>query len=418
MLSVLHINKFHYLRGGSELVYFQTAELLKSHGHRSFFFSMHHPENIECETANYFLPNIDLNRQNGAINQIKTAGRILYSLKAKKLLAKLLDNYHTDIAHLHNIHHQISPSILHILKKRKIPVVMTLHDYKMVCASYNMIANGKLCEACSSGRYYNAALKHCVKNSLVKSALSAFEMYLHHNIMDIYNNVDIFIAPSMFLKNKLAEMGFKKKIVYISNVIDAADIRNKITETKQDLSGDSIVYFGRLSEEKGLWTLIEAAKLFSNRSRGSKLKFKIIGDGALRKQLEDKVKAESIDNVRFYGYLSGEALYSEIRNSLAVVLPSEWYENNPISVLEAFALEKPVIGARIGGIPELVKGNKTGLIFEAGNAEDLSLKIAYLVNNSDEARNMGENARIFVEQELTAKKYYERLIYIYKELTN
>ena len=336
-MNILHINKFHYLRGGSEMVYFGTANLLEQHGHKSLFFSMQHPENLPCETSNYFMPYVDLVHSNGMISQLKTAGRILYSLEARKRLSKLLNKYHVDVAHLHIIYHQISPSILHELKKKKIPVVMTLHDYKMVCASYFMLANGRPCEACSGGKYFNAFKNKCIKSSKSKSVLATLEMYLHHKILDIYSNVDAFISPSLFLKNKLKEMGFKKEIIHLPNFIDVKKFE-AIKNENDKAEENSIVYFGRLSPEKGLWTLLEAVKKIHG-----EIKLKMIGDGPIRKELAECVKRESIDNVSFLGYMKGEQLYKEIIKSKAVVLPSEWYENNPMSVLEAFALGKPVI---------------------------------------------------------------------------
>ena len=182
-MNVLHINKFHYIRGGCESVYFETANILESHGHKSLFFSMHHPDNVSCETNDYFMPYVDLNTNgNSILSQLKNAGRILYSLDARKRLSKLLNKHHVDIAHLHNIYHQISPSILHTLAKKKIPVVMTLHDYKMACASYSMMVHGKPCEACSGGRYFEIIKNKCVKGSFVKSCLAALVMYLHHRM--------------------------------------------------------------------------------------------------------------------------------------------------------------------------------------------------------------------------------------------
>ena len=411
-MNILHINKFHYLRGGSEMVYFGTANLLEHYGHKSLFFSMYHSENLPSETSNYFMPYVDLINSNGMISQLKTAGRILYSFDAKKRLSKLLDKHQVDVAHLHNIHHQISPSILHELKKRKIPVVMTLHDYKMVCASYSMLANDKPCEACSGGRYLNAFKNRCVKESMTKSALAALEMYLHHNILDIYSNVDVFISPSLFLKNKLKEMGFKKELTHLPNFIDIKKFE-QIREDKEDKQKISVVYFGRLSPEKGLWTLLEAAKMIS-----TNVEVTIIGDGPIKKELEEKVKKEGIGNIEFLGYLKGEALYKEIKKSKAIVMPSEWYENNPMSVLEAFALGKPVIGSRIGGIPELVKDNETGLTFEPGNAEDLKEKIKAILLDNSFLKKMGENARRFVETELNPEKHYQKLMEIYQMAMN
>jgi len=409
-MNILHINKFHYMRGGSEAVYFETAKILESHGHKSLFFSMQHPENLSCETRDYFMPYVDLNtNRNGIIDKLKSTGRILYSLKARKLLFKLLNEYQVDIAHLHNIHHQISPSILHTLKKRKIPVVMTLHDYKMVCASYLMMANGKNCEACSGGNYLAVIKNKCVKGSFAKSCLATLEMYVHHRFFDIYGNVDTFISPSLFLKKKLAEMGFRKKIIHLPNFIDTEKFR-KVKEGENGRE-NSIVYFGRLAPEKGLYTLIKATKLLDTTRN---VVVKIIGDGPIRGDLEEKAKLGWNHNIQFLGYMKGEALYKEIKKCLAVVLPSECYENNPMSVLESFALGVPVIGAKIGGIPELVKDGITGLTFESGNAHELAEKIRYVLDNPGKVAKMGENAKVFVEQNLNAEKYYQGLINIYK----
>lgn len=410
-LNILHINKFHYLRGGSEVVYFGVSNILESHGHRSLFFSMHHPENLSCNTSDYFMPYVDLNTNGNRsmMNQIKAGGRVIYSFDAKRRLSKLLDEHPVDIAHLHNIHHQISPSILHELKKRNIPVVMTLHDYKMVCASYSMLVDGRPCEACYRGRFFEAVKKKCVKDSLSKSALAALEMHLHHNVLDIYKNVDIFISPSLFLKDKLTEMGFNKKIIHLPNFIDANKFEN--INGREERLENSVVYFGRLSQEKGISTLINAARKIV-----PEVLLKIIGDGYLRSSLEYKVKGDGINNVRFLGYMKGEALYQEIKRSKAVILPSECYENNPMSVIEAFALGRPVIGSRIGGIPELVRDKETGLTFEPGNAEDLREKIEKLLSDSSLSIAMGKNARRFVEAELNPERYYQRLMEIYMQV--
>lgn len=415
-MNILHINKFHYLRGGAEAVYLNTARGLEAYGCNSVFFSMKHPQNLPCETSNYFMPYVDLIDKNGFINQIKTAGRILYSFEAKKRLSNLLDEYSVDLAHFHNVWHHISPSILHTLKKRNIPVVMTLHDYKLICASYHLQANGKPCEACHGRKYFMAIKKSCVKESFIKSLLCTLEMYLHHKILDIYDNVDVFISPSRFLKNKFLEMGFEKEIIHLPNYIEIEkfrDINNNVSYG--NIAKDkTIVYFGRLSPEKGLSTLIEAAKLLSGEN--TEINIKIVGDGPIRDSLEEKVKIENIGNVKFLGYMKGESLYQEIKKSRAAVLPSEWYENNPMSILEAFALKKPVIGSRIGGIPELVKEGETGYAFEPGNAVDLSEKIKLLLSDNESCIEMGVNAYEFVVNDLNQEKHFQKLIGIYKQV--
>ena len=391
--------------------------VLEEHGHKSIFFAMQHPENLTCENSDYFVPYVDLSIVDGLKNKIKTAGRILYSFEAKRRLSKLLDEYKVDIIHIHNIYHHISPSILHEIRKRGIPVVMTLHDYKMVCASYSMLLGNKPCEACCGGKYYNAVVKKCVKKSRYKSILAAAEMYFHHNILNIYDIIDVFISPSLFLKNKLKEMGFKKDIVHLPNFINMQKFELGDNISNPD-DKKSIVYFGRLSHEKGLWTLLEASKLLKRDSIGRRIEIKIIGDGPIRDELKESVRAEGIDNVRFLGYLQGKELYQEINKSFAAVLPTECYENNPVSVLESFALSKPVVGARIGGIPELVKDGETGLTFQPGNPDDLSKKILRMVSNPDKTAEMGRNARELVEREFNAEKYYEKLIDIYNRLIN
>lgn len=412
-MDILHINNFHYLRGGSETVYFSTADIIERHGHKKVFFSMHHPENLPCDTSDYFMPYVDLIKINGVVNKLKTAGRILYSFEAKKRLSNLLDKYHVDIAHLHIIYHEISPSIIDVLKNRKIPMVMTLHDYKMVCTSYSMLADGKPCEACSGGSYFNAIKKSCVKGSIAKSILATIEIYLHNKVLNIYDDVDAFISPSIFLKNKLQEMGFKKEIIHLPNFIDIERF-GQIVERMEDILENSIVYFGRLSPEKGLYILLEAAKRLKIENK--ELKIKIIGDGPIKENLKLKVESDKLNNIHFLGYKTGEELKDEIRKSMAIVLPSECYENNPMSVLEAFALGKPVIGSRIGGIPELVIDGFTGYTFEPNNVEDLKSKIDLLIKDKDVLCAMGKNARELVKKKFNGDVYYKGIMFIYERV--
>jgi glycosyltransferase involved in cell wall biosynthesis len=416
-LTILHVNKYHYIKGGSEVVYFQTARVLSDHGHTNLFFSMHHPENQPCETSEYFVPQIDFTDLKGIREVVHGSARILYYRKAKKLLSKLLDRHHVDIAHLHNVHHQISPSILHELKQRGIPVVITLHDYKMVCTSYNLLVEERPCEVCVRGNYYKAILHRCVKDSFLKSTLAALEMYLHHRIMDIYGNARLFIAPSIFLRDKLIEMGFQKNIVYLPNFVDITRF-NEINENMKETESDekTFVYFGRLTQGKGLVTLLEAANLFLQNNNKDKIVVKIIGDGSLNEELREVARLSSISNVRFLGYIKGDRLYHEIKKSVAVVIPSEWYENNPMAVIEAFALSKPVIGSRIAGIPELVKDNYSGLTFHTRDANDLYAKMKFMVENPDKTNEMGKNANLFVRETLDAEKYYKKLMNIYNSV--
>lgn len=400
-MKILLINKFLYPRGGDAVSTLTTGKLLSQKGHSVFFWGMKHAANPQYPYADYFIENIDYEGDLSGKQKISNALKILYSFEAKRKIDKFVKIIKPDIVHLNNFAHQISPSILDVFEKHNIPTVMTMHDYKLVCPSYSMFINGKPCEKCKNGKYYWCLLKRCTKDCYSKSFLNTVEMYLHHKILHIYDKINVFISPSKFLKEKIEKMGFKRKIIYLPNFVNLKDFKSCY-----DYKERSIIYFGRLSQEKGLFTLMEGVK-------GIDIKLKIIGDGPLRKELESKVREDRLDNIFFIGYKRGEELKEEIRKSIFVVLPSECYENNPRTVIEAFALGKPVIGARIGGIPELVQEGKTGLTFEPRNAEDLRGKIKYSIKSPGKISEMGKNARKFVEKELNSEKYYRQLMKIY-----
>ncbi len=403
-MKIFLINKFIFPKGGDAICTLSTGKLLSNRGHKVTFWGMNHSSNPEYPYQQYFVNYNDFNNPRGIRKKFQMASNMLYSFEAKRKIEQLIKIDRPDIIHLHNFAHQISPSILDVFKKHKIPTVMTMHDYKLVCPVYTLYSDNKPCERCKGGKYYQCSINRCTKNSRIKSLLNTIEMYLHHKLLHIYDSIDVYISPSRFLKSKVEEMGFKRKVVYIPNFINLdAYIPQYSSEEK------SIVYFGRLSQEKGLFTLIEAMK-------GVDVKLRIIGDGPLKEALEGKVRDEKIKNVEFLGYLAGDELKNNVKKAMFVILPSEWYENNPLSIIEGFALGKPAIGARIGGIPELVKDNETGLTFEAGNINDLRQKIENLMKDPDRVGQMGKNARKFVEQELNEEKHYQSLIEIYQHV--
>jgi glycosyltransferase involved in cell wall biosynthesis len=416
-LKVLHINKFHHVVGGAEEIYFRTAEILEKKGNQSIFFSMRHPNNLPCETSEYFMPFIDVTSGFKVINYTIAAYRTLYSIKARRLISQLLDRYSVDVVHIHDMHRQMSPSILLEFQRRRIPTVMTLHNYKMICPSFLMMANNKLCEACNEREYINAMKTKCVKGSFPRSALIFVEAYFHHKILDIYKNIDIFIAPSLFMKRKHEEMGFKKEIIQLPYPLDIYNFEKSLSNVKSNKIGNknTIIYFGRLEPEKGLFTLFDAIGILSRAQTGKQIKVKIIGEGSIKEELKVRVKREGLTGITFSGFLKGENLYREVMECMAVVLPSEWYENYPVSIMETLALGKPVIGARIGGIPEMVKDHETGLTFESGNSADLSEKIRQLLDNPARAAEMGRNARMFAEREFDIESHYAKLMEIYEK---
>lgn len=403
-MKILLINKFLYLKGGDAISTLTTGKILSENGHQVVFWGMDHPDNPPYAYADLFVSHVDFEASGGLSFKARTAMNILYSFEAGKKMAALLKKFQPDVVHLNNFAHQIGPAILDVIKKYKIPVLMTMHDYKMVCPTYSMLCKGEVCEKCKNGRFYHCGINRCTKGSLFKSMVNVAEMYLHHRVLHIYDKIDLYISPSRFLKDKVEEMGLKSEVVYLPNCVDVAGF-----EAGFEWQEKSIVYVGRLSHEKGVETLIDAVKGIPE------LRLKIIGDGPLTGILEEKIRNENIGNVSFLGYRTGNDLHDEIRKSMFLVIPSEWYENNPLIVIEAFALGKPVLGADIGGIPELVSDWETGLCFRSCDVGDLREKLRLMLENKDRFKKMGRTAREYVETYLNSDIYYTKLTALYEK---
>lgn len=408
--KILLVNNYYYYRGGDCTYLFNLKHVLEGRGHNVIVFSMHHPQNLDSSWSKYFVKYINYDEEVKKItlkSAVRVATRTIFFFNAKKRIDKLIREEKPDIAHLQNIHHHITPSILYALKKNKIPVIWTLHDYQLICANISLLAHGKICERCKKHKYYWPIIVRCKKGSLAASLMSAIEIVMHH-IMNIDKLVAGYIAPSNFVRNKFAEFGFdKNKIEYIPHFVNSG----VIIETS-DQQSDYYLFVGRITEEKGLKTLIDAA-ISVNVSA-----LKIVGSGPLLDNITGYVKSNDKNQiVEFLGHKEREELFDIIKKCKFLVIPSGWYEISGLVILEAFACGKPVIGSRIGGIPELVKDNETGFTFEMGNSEDLSLKIEYMLNNPNEVVRMGKNARKFVEKELSPEQYYENLMAIYKKIS-
>ncbi|MDA8092019.1 MAG: glycosyltransferase family 4 protein [Nitrospiraceae bacterium] len=412
-MKILLINKYLYPKGGDAKYTLATGKLLSEKGHEVFYWGMDHPENQEFPFRQYFVPYIDLNGNLNGREKLRASLNIFYSSGAKKKLAALLKKIKPDLVHLNNFAHQLSPSILDAVKGRKIPAVMTMHDYKMVCPCYTMFSGdsgsldgagtsgGSPCERCGGGKYFNCVVKKCTKGSVFKSLVNACEMYLHHHVLKIYGKIDLYISPSRFLMQKVKEMGFPWEVCHLPNFADLSGVPAFKWESQE------IAYAGRFSHEKGVHMLLDAVK-------GSGVKLKIIGDGPLAGGIAEKIKKEKLgENVRMLGYLKGHQLQREIIRSAFLVVSSTWYENNPLSIIEAFSLGKPVLGARIGGIPELVRDGETGFTFEAGNAADLRDKINRMLREKQKLPEMGKRAREFAERYLDPEIHYHGLTELY-----
>ncbi len=391
-MKILQINKFYYLKGGSERYLFELSKILEENGHKVIPFSTQNNQNEKSEYSKYFIKLINLDKFN-----IKNIIKFFWNYDAIKQLEKLIKKEKPNIVHLHNIAHQISPAIIHTLKKHNIPIVQTLHDYKLICPNYQLFNRGKICEKCNGGKYYNCIFNKCVKDSFAKSLLATLEAYLHNKILKTYDKVDKFIAPSQFMKDKCVEFGVEeKRIEVVNNFIEASDVKTNI--------GGYLLYFGRLSKEKGLEMIYE--------SRIKNQEYLLVGDGEMKKELENKIKKENIENVKLLGYKSGDELNELIQNAKAIIIPSIWYENMPYSMLEAMAIGKIVIASNIGGMAEIIKNGENGFLFEAGNSDELREIIEKL--DSSDLEKIGQNAKKSIKK-LNKNWHMDRILDIYSK---
>lgn len=395
-MKVLLINNIFYRKGGSEAVFFNTAELLKKHGHKVVFFSFKRPENIECEQSEYF-PGLG-----GKVSQLKN---YFWNTEAARQLERLIVAEKPDVAHVHLIWGGMSPSIFGVLKRHHVPLVHTVHDYRMVCPAYTFKNNtGEICEKCGGGKFLNCLKDRCAKGSLLQSVLMTAEMYLRNAKHHPVDNMAGFVFVSKFAQKK--HLQYDKKFATVKNIV----LYNYTTPMLEcaEKKGDYYLYYGRLSYEKGISTLL---KVFS---KHPELKLKVVGSGPIERELKAK---HALPNVEFIGYKSGKELFSLVRDARFVCVPSEWYENNPMTIVEAYSLGTPVIGSRMGGIPEIISEGKTGFTFECGNLSDLELQIEKAnALNEEEYATMADAAYKFYEQNFSEDHHYEELMRFYEEV--
>lgn len=365
-MKILLVNKFHYIKGGSETYYFSLADLLKKHGHEVIFFSMKDEKNMPCEQEKYFVENVDYNAPMGVVQTVKAALKMLYSFEAKKKFEQLVKDEKPDIVHLNIFQSQLTGSVVDVAKKYKIPVVYTAHDLKSICPNYQMLNHGEICERCLGGNYWNCFKTGCMKNSKAKSFLATLEA-LVYKWRKTYHKIDLIITPSEFYKKKIEEARIAKcPIIHIPNFLP-----DKTKYYCENPQGDYFLYFGRLSREKGILTLVRAyARAKIDRP------LYIVGIGPEREQIEQLIKQEGLEKrVKLLGFMSGRELKDIVANALCICLPSEWYENGPYSIMEAQAAGKPVIVSDNGGLPELVEDGVIGYIVKPIDVSDLAEKL-------------------------------------------
>jgi glycosyltransferase involved in cell wall biosynthesis len=404
-MRILHVNKFLYRRGGAEAYMLDLADLQRRAGHDVEFFAMQHPDNIPATYDRHFAPHIQLEpHPPGRAAQARAAGRIIWSPSSRRGVDAVLHRFRPDVVHLHNIYHQLSPSILRPMAGRHIPAVMTLHDYKLACPTYQFLDHGKICEACLGGRYFNAARRRCKDDSLAASLVTSVEMTLHMRL-GAYEPVQRFIAPSRFATEKMLAAGISPdRLRWLRHFVDAAAYDVKTT------GGGPIVYAGRLAPEKAVDVLIEAVGC-----AGDELRLVVAGDGPSKGELEALAARVAPGQVQFTGRLEKDELHDVIRSSVALAMPSRWYEDAPMIVLEAFACGVPLIGTMLGGVPELIVDGEDGLLVPPNDVRALATALVAMAGDVDRAGAMGSAGRAKVERLWSPVAHLDGLEAVYDE---
>lgn len=401
---LLAINNYFYRRGGAETVFLSHMAMFQEIGWDVVPFAMQHENNEPSPWSEYFVSEIEYGRRTSPLRKLVQAGSVIYSVEAQRKIGQLIARARPSIAHAHNVYHHLSPAIFSTLKAAGIPVVMTAHDLKLACPAYKMLRDGRVCEDCRGGHIYNVLRHRCIKDSVALSGVVLVETMVHRLLGLYRNKVDKLVVPSRFYLEKLAEWGWPREMmVHIPNFVAVEAYRSDWTE------GDYFVFAGRLAPEKGLATLIRAAAIAGRR-------LVVAGTGPEEEALR-RLAEELGAPVSFVGHLSGEALHRLMGESLGLVLPSEWYENAPVSILEAYALGRPVIGADIGGVPEMIRQGETGLLAISGDAGDLAARLSDLAAlSATERAAMGRAGRDWIASEFSATAYRDRTLELYATL--
>lgn len=404
-MKIVQVNKFYFPKGGADIYALQLSDLLCREGHEVVPFAMQHRENLATPYAKYFVSEVDLRKRDGLFRDIKKAARVVYSFEARRKFAQLLHDVKPDIVHVHNVYHQLSPSVLHAAAAARVPVVMTVHDYKLFNPNYSMFGHGGVvCEHSANGQYWETVRYNCM-GSRGASMTVALEAYLHGWLRTYEKHVRRFIAPSKFVIDIAASRGWDRtRFVHIPNFVS-----RMVPPKKRGKA--CILYVGRLSAEKGLLYLLEAAKMIAP------IPVVLVGRGPEEDALRSRAGELGLQNVTFAGFKKGAELWSIIAGAYAVILPTVSYENAPLAALEAQALGKVVIATRVGGIPELITDGENGLLVPPRDALSLAKAIETIWYMPEAERGAMEGlARERVMREHDPEDHVRRVVAVYRSV--
>ena len=410
-MKILLVNYRFFISGGPEKYMFNIKKILEENGHEVIPFSIHSNKNVKTEYSKYFVEPIG-NRDATYYDELKKTPKVIwqlltrsiYSFDVKRKIKKEIKDTKPDLVYIIHFVNKLSPSVISGAKEMKVPVVLRLSDYFMLCPRFDFLYNKKICEDCLKNGYKTCIQRRCVKNSKSASLIRVLSMKIH-KLIRIYDKVDAFVTPSQFLKKKLVQNGYNESKI---NCIP--------TFTKSEYRGEKIIgkyglYFGRIAEEKGVETIVKAYKKLPN------YELKIMGDDTtdVAIKLKKYVSENNMKNVEFLGFKEGKELDEIIDNARFTLIPSIWYDNLPNTALESFIHSKPVIASNIGSLPELVEDGYNGYLFEAGNENDLIEKIKKLDDN-ELINIMGENSAKQLEKKFSRNNHYDKLISLFENV--
>src|ERR1700680_1223792 len=409
VMRILYCNKYNFRFSGTEAYLFEAMELMRSRQNDVALFSMADPRGEPTPYDQHFVNHIDFKSQAiDLLARARQAAHALYSTEARRKLREMIGDFRPDVAHVRNIYHHLSPSILWELRAQKVPVLYHLNDFKLICPSYNMVSRGVACEKCHRGKFLNVVTEGCYNGPGGSAWVLAAEAYAHKWLRTYEKCVDRFLAPSQFVKDKLTENGWD------ASRIDVLQHFQRIPDQVPINFGSDapILYFGRLSVEKGIADLLRAMQ------RIPETRLIVAGDGPQRSQLEQLARDLRLTNVSFTGHLRGAALDELIASARFTVLPSRAYETMGKSILESFARGRAVVASDLGSRRELIRDGQTGLLFRAGDIDQLAQVISRLYYAPEVAARMGSEAREFVRTNHSEERHYVTLIGIYRELAH
>lgn len=402
-MKILFCNKYNYPFSGTEVYLFELMELLREHGHEVALFSMQDSRGQLTPYDRHMVSYIDFKSKAGFWRKVRNAGHAIYSTEARQKLRTMIHEFRPDVAHIRNIYHHLSPSILWELKAQGIPVLYHLNDFKLLCPSYNLVSQGEACEACKGGKFRHMLGSQCYSGWDARLALVS-EAYMHRSLGTYRKCVDLFLAPSEFVREKFVEHGWKRDqfevLPHFQRVRDLEPLPEK----------GSILYVGRLSAEKGVGDLVRAMQ------NVPQLTLRIAGDGPERMPLERLAMSLRLRNVEFVGQVSTEERDRLISDSQFTVLPSHAYETLGKTILESYARGRAVVASDAGSRREFVQHCRTGLLYPMGAVDELASAMKWMSENPERTAAMGREGLAFVRRRHAPDQHYRQMLGLYERL--